>query len=121
LPAEAYRAEFATWFPNTGTRLMALPVPSLVQMADDLVTAGRRARSSLGIGRHTFLFTFFGYLYRGKGIELLLRAFARLIRHHHEDVALAIVGGTIPGREPRAYVKRVRRLAHRLRIADHIR
>ena len=36
-------------------------------MASDLASAGRRARQALGIEPDSFMFTFFGYLYEGKG------------------------------------------------------
>jgi glycosyltransferase involved in cell wall biosynthesis len=72
------------------------------------------------IGKDAFLFTFFGYLYESKGVEVLLAALARMIRGRQEDVRLAMVGGVLGGLETNEYVESLHRLAFKLGIADRL-
>lgn len=84
---------------------------------------GRQAlfRSALGLENRKILMTF-GLLGPGKGIERVIEALPAIVERH-PDVLYRIVGATHPvlaARDGEAYRDRLKGLADRLGVADHI-
>jgi glycosyltransferase involved in cell wall biosynthesis len=63
-------------------------------MAPDRDEARRSGRRSLGIAGEEILLAYFGFMYPGKGVETLLRAFA-IVAARHDSVRLVLIGGTM--------------------------
>lgn len=105
-------------YPPVLAKSVFIPPPPLIPMATEEPPVARAAgRAALQVGPDTFTLLFYGYLYRDKGVETLLRAF-QLVRTRHPDVRLVIAGG-IPAHlyEQRvAYVKELEELAATLDI-----
>ncbi len=59
-------------------RAWVIPVPPLIDAGPQ--TARADGRAELGVGPDDFVVAFFGYVYRGKGVETLLRAAAEVKR-----------------------------------------
>jgi glycosyltransferase involved in cell wall biosynthesis len=79
-----------------------------------------RGRQALGVASDDFLFAYFGRLYAGKGLETLLKAFAR-VRGRRPDVRLAIVGGVHrDGVSGNWSIESVHQLGASLGISDHV-
>jgi polysaccharide biosynthesis protein PslF len=101
----------------------AVPVPAILPFSEANGGATRaERRAALGLGPADFLIAFFGYLYPGKGIETLLRAFHNLAaRHNH--LRLILIGGVAanhPNPEFQRYLPMLLGLAAELRIAEKL-
>ncbi|MEX5216517.1 MAG: glycosyltransferase family 4 protein [Nitrospiraceae bacterium] len=111
----------AEWPPIHRKISMIPPPPNMriVQNGDGL--ARRRGRSRLGLRQEDFVVTFFGYFYKTKGVEFLLRAF-RLVRDVRKGVKLLFIGGRIQlDVEGSAdYFERMQHLAKELNLEDDI-
>jgi glycosyltransferase involved in cell wall biosynthesis len=92
--SESFLDELAARFPEVAHRGVVLPAPPALAMAPADRLAEVRAR--LGAGPEHFLLVFFGYVYRGKGVDTMIEAFHRagLSRPH---LRLALVGGIADG------------------------
>jgi len=71
-----------------------VPAPPLLAEAPDPEAARRRAREQLKVEPDTFLLAYYGYVYRGRGLEHLLEAVRRLAAAGR-DVRLVVVGGPL--------------------------
>lgn len=80
-----------------------------------------RWRASLGVGQHTLLLAYFGFLNQSKGGEDLILALQRLV-HQAYDVHLVMVGGQSGDVDPtnRAYAKRVRSLVETCGLVERV-
>src|SRR5262245_7246724 len=101
-----------------------VPPPPLMRVCPDSPAAVRqRVRRRIGVADEDFVFVYWGYLYPGKGVETLLRAFRQLCSHDR-TVRLLVVGGKleITGRRQSCadYFDQVRTLPEELGIADRV-
>jgi glycosyltransferase involved in cell wall biosynthesis len=108
--SEPFLAELVARCPDVAGRGAVLPAPPALPMAP----AGRDAavRARLGAGPGDFLLIFFGYVYRGKGIDTLIEAFHEAAMPRPR-LRLALVGGTFdtPGNHAHAAQLRARAAA----------
>lgn len=73
------------------------PPPPLIRiLAEGEGEPRQETRSRLGVPEGAQLLAYFGYIYGGKGLETLVRAFAHLKRRIEDDVRLVLIGGTPP-------------------------
>ncbi len=124
--SEAHRAELAREFPDLGEKSSLVPPPPIMTFCEDEGTARARGRALLGVRPEEFLFAFFGYVYRDKGIETLLRAF-RKVAGSQPEVKLVIVGGYSQDQMNRGgtysnqqYWEEMQRLSRELGVADQV-
>jgi glycosyltransferase involved in cell wall biosynthesis len=104
--------------PGVADKTVVIPPPSLLRFcADENGSVRQRKRESLGVARDDVLLIFFGYIYRGKGLETLLRAF-RIVREQRGNVRLLITGGTYP--KTLAYADEIRALACTLGLQESV-
>ena len=120
--SDHHRAELAELSPGLSGKTVLIPPPPIMAMAPPDDEARRETRTALGVGPADFLLAYLGYIYEGKGIETLLKAFQILSRRHGE-VRLILVGGALARTDPDrpSYAQDLLDLADRLGIADRIR
>lgn len=103
------------WPPVT-TKTALIPAPPLLRMVEDGDGSVRkRGRATLGVTDGQLLLAYFGYVYRGKGLEFLLRA-VQLVQVTVKDVKLVLIGGIA---HP-DYETELRELACELGIEDRV-
>ena len=82
------------WEPVSGKVKLIPPPPNLRIVSNALGTARARGRELLGLKPDDFVVTFFGYLYPIKGIDTLLRAFAK-VSTQRPNAKLLFIGGKV--------------------------
>jgi glycosyltransferase involved in cell wall biosynthesis len=82
------------WGPVSGKVKLIPPPPNLRIVSNALGTARARGRELLGLKPDDFVVTFFGYLYPIKGIDTLLRAFAK-VSSQRPNAKLLFIGGKV--------------------------
>jgi glycosyltransferase involved in cell wall biosynthesis len=92
--ASTHLERFADALPDLAAKSAVIPPPPLVPMSPPGEASRLRGRELLGVEKSAPVFTYFGRLYRGKGLETLIDAFA-IVRKTMPDARLAIVGGPI--------------------------
>jgi glycosyltransferase involved in cell wall biosynthesis len=101
--------------------LTLIPLGSNVhpQPPSDYDRDGWRAQN--GIGEHTLLLTYFGFLNESKGGEDLVLALEHLVRHGY-DAHLLMIGGQVGDVDPtnRAYAEQVRALVRTRGLAERV-
>jgi D-inositol-3-phosphate glycosyltransferase len=101
-----------------GEQAPIVVIPGGVDLARFKPLPRAAARAKLGLGSTQKILLFVGRIQRLKGLEVLLRAFARLI---DLDAQLLIVGGR-PGTSPESReINRLQHLAARLGVAERTR
>lgn len=119
-----HRAGLLAQDPDIEEKTEILPPPPLIRSCTESPPAARRhARSLLGAAPGTFLWMYWGYIYPGKGVETLLRAFRTIVRRD-PDARLALVGGPLDFPTGpiscRDYYRMVRRLPASLGLEQHV-
>jgi glycosyltransferase involved in cell wall biosynthesis len=100
---------------------MIPPPPNMHIVSNENGSARREGRTRLGLKRDDFVIAFFGYLYKTKGIEFLLRAFD-LVRRERGPVKLLFIGGKI-GLDVEGssdYYERMQTLARDLKLENDV-
>lgn len=92
--AGSHLARFAEALPGLEGKSTIIPPPPLVPMSPAIEASRRRGRELLQFSADDFVFAYFGRLYRGKGLETLIDAFAT-VRQAIPAARLAIVGGPV--------------------------
>jgi glycosyltransferase involved in cell wall biosynthesis len=92
--AGAHLSRFADSLPGLQGKSTIIPPPPLVPMSPATEASRRRGRELLQCSEDDFVFAYFGRLYRGKGLETLVDAFARVLQTI-PAARLAIVGGPV--------------------------
>jgi glycosyltransferase involved in cell wall biosynthesis len=109
--------------PGCERRATLIPPPANMRViVDDSPGIRRRGRMKMGLRDSDFVIAYLGYIYRGKGIETLLRAF-QLAARGSDSMRLVIIGGAQePGSGvPEGYVETLVGLSRDLGIADRVR
>jgi polysaccharide biosynthesis protein PslF len=92
--AGAHLVRFAETSPGLEGKATIIPPPPLVQMSPPGEKSRQKGRELLGFGADHLVFAYFGRLYRGKGLETLIEAFAK-VHARLPEARLAIIGGPI--------------------------
>jgi glycosyltransferase involved in cell wall biosynthesis len=79
---------------DVGEKCVLIPPPVNMAMSPADATSRERGRRRLGIESDEFLLAYIGFIYPGKGLETLLRAFQRLAAER-PTVRLALIGGNL--------------------------
>lgn len=87
----------AVMMPNLAAKSSIIPPPPLIVMSEPGPASRKRGRELLNATDDEIVFVYFGRLYRGKGLETLIDAFA-LVRARVPNARLAIVGGPVMDR-----------------------
>jgi FkbM family methyltransferase len=105
-------------------KTIILPPPPLIRICQDPPSMVRKkVREHIGATEDDFVLVYWGYIYPGKGVETLLRAF-RSVSKQHPNARLAFVGGKLEitghGQSCAEYFDMVQRLPEELGIADKV-
>lgn len=77
--SERHLERLEEFWPSVKARSRLIPAPPLNRVSSDPTgRLGREGRQRLGAGAGDFVIGYFGYLYRSKGVETLIRAVASL-------------------------------------------
>jgi glycosyltransferase involved in cell wall biosynthesis len=111
-----HRDHLEKLWPPVTTKTALIPAPPLLRIVDDGDGSVRkRGRVTWGVTGNQLLVAYFGYVYRGKGLEFLLRA-VKLAQATVKDVRLLLIGGVA---HP-DYETELRKLACELGIEDRV-
>lgn len=118
---QAHAARLRQECPGLGGKLTVIPAPPIAERA---MTLNRdQARAALGCRDDDVLIAYFGFVYRAKGVDCLIRAFAR-IAPQNPRARLAVIGGPIQysadARDSARYFQQVQDLARSLNVADRV-
>jgi glycosyltransferase involved in cell wall biosynthesis len=118
-----HRARAVRIFPDVEEKSIVLPPPPLIHFCSDPPDVARkRAREAIGVAEDDFVWVYWGYIYAGKGIETLLRAF-RIASQRNSNLRLLLVGGMleVPTEISSSdYFRMVKSLPDVLGIADKV-
>ena len=118
-----HRAQLVALDPAVDEKSAILPPPPLIRVCrDDPVTTRRQTREAIGAAENDFVVVYWGYIYPGKGVETLLRAF-RMVCDRNPSMRLLIVGGTLDVptvRASREYFQMVCQLPKQLGIVERV-
>lgn len=90
-----HRALLVAEWPHSQSKTTIIPPPPNIRVCPDSASEARqRGRAILGLPPDEFVIAFLGYLYPGKGVEVLLQAFQK-VRHQRSHVRLLFIGGKI--------------------------
>jgi glycosyltransferase involved in cell wall biosynthesis len=119
---ECHRAMLIEEWPSVKEKVLLIPPPPNLRIVPNHDGMARsQGRSKLGLTNTDFVIVFFGYLYRTKGVEFLLRAF-QIVRAERKDVKLVFVGGKV-GLDVEGsgdYFERMQSLAQELQIEKDV-
>ena len=119
---ERHRAMLIEEWPPVNEKVLLIPpAPNLRIAPNQDGLARSQGRSKLGLTGTDFVIVFFGYLYRTKGVEFLLRAF-QVVQAERKGVKLVFVGGKVgldvEGSDD--YFERMQSLARELQIEKDV-
>ena len=120
--AESHRRALTQCSSEVAVKAIVVPPPPNMRITVEPNDQARaRTRKRLGLSSDTFLISYIGYIYHGKGLETLLRAFAKVSKGR-TSVRLLLMGGTIAPESgnPTTYLDELRHLAGFLGLQDRI-
>jgi glycosyltransferase involved in cell wall biosynthesis len=117
--SERERKQLIARLPCVSSKSTVIPAPSLIRILPENEGVRRAGRERLGIAPEEFVLAYFGYIYPGKGIETLLRAFP-LVRRAKQKVRLLLVGGTLKIATNPCYTEELHELATQLGIDQEV-
>lgn len=103
-------------FPFLGSKIKVIPVGSNIKMYFTKELSRISTRQKFGIDEDEFLLSYFGFINKSKGIELLLEAVKNILAHGYKT-KLLIIGELASDNK---YHQAVKQLAEDLRITDKI-
>lgn len=105
--------------PQVAEKSTLIPPPPIITLSPDMEESRAAGRKQLGVSDDLFLFAYFGYIYPGKGIDTLLRAFSR-VASQSDSIRLAIIGSVAQYLGGPEYAEKVRQLVVDLRLEDKV-
>jgi polysaccharide biosynthesis protein PslF len=107
-------------------KCVVIPPPPLIRSCrENPVTVRKQSREAIGAAETDFVILYWGYIYPGKGIETLIKAFQIACRRN-PNLRLVLVGGRLDfptGQESiscKDYFQMVRQLPEELGIAERV-
>ena len=126
--SEHHLAKYSERFPPVKGKSDVIPPPPLLKVTLESRGKKQLGRATLGVGDDEFLFAYFGFVTRGKGIETMLNAF-QILGQKKEKIRLVFIGGgkgyvTVSSdklsQEKKKYELAMSELAHQLGIAGKV-
>jgi glycosyltransferase involved in cell wall biosynthesis len=118
--SDLIRAALEKCSPNLNGKAVLIPAPSLLRICPDgNGMARQRKRECLGVAPDDYLLAYFGYIYRGKGLETLLKAFLAVTKKR-SNVRLIMVGGTATAVGSPAYAQGLREMTSQMGLDDKV-
>jgi glycosyltransferase involved in cell wall biosynthesis len=118
--AELHRQELTERFAAVEKKSILIPPPPIMRVCSESNgVSRRRGREILCFEPNEFVIAYFGYIYPGKGIETLLRAF-KLLRRQRGNVRLILIGGRTNSRESSPYSQQMDELCKQLGVEENV-
>jgi glycosyltransferase involved in cell wall biosynthesis len=118
--SDYHRVKLSEYHPAANSKSVLIPPAPIMRMyPENNGTARQRGREILGVKTEDFLIAYFGYIYPGKGVETLLRAF-HLVSRRSVNVWLIMVGGIVEFPDRPSYAQEMHELPKRLGIDDRV-
>jgi glycosyltransferase involved in cell wall biosynthesis len=118
--SERARVGLSARFSAVNDKSVLIPTPPLLRMCPENNGAARqRCRESLGITPADSMFVYFGYVYPGKGVETLFKAF-KIVSAQRSNIRLVMVGGDIDLKNHASYMQAIRRMPTEMDIDDRV-
>jgi glycosyltransferase involved in cell wall biosynthesis len=118
--SERARAGLAARFAGVDDKSVVIPTPPLLRMSpEDNGAARQRWREYFGIKPADLMFAYFGYIYPGKGVETLFKAF-KIASSQRSNIRLIMVGGDIQLRNHSSYIREIHRMPEEMGIDDKV-
>jgi len=118
--SERARVGLTARFAGVSDKSVLIPAPPLLRMCPENNGAARqRCREFLGIKPADLLLVYFGYVYPGKGVETLIKAF-KILSVQRCNVWLIMVGGDIDLTNTSAYIREIHMMPKKMGIGDKI-
>ena len=116
--SDLHRATLAELFPGVNDKSVLIPPPPILFICPEDNGAVRcKGRAALGLSDEDFLIAYLGYVYPGKGVEILLKA-VQTVSDERENVRLVVIGGSLQGFS--SYAEGVYELPDRMGIGDKV-
>jgi glycosyltransferase involved in cell wall biosynthesis len=118
--SESARAGLAARFSAVVDKSVLIPPPPLLRVSPENNGVTRQSfRERLGINRDDWVIVYFGYIYPGKGVETLFKAF-KILSAQRADVRLMMVGGDIELKNHSSYIREIHRMPKAMGIHDKV-
>jgi glycosyltransferase involved in cell wall biosynthesis len=118
---DMHRNVLAEHSASVNEKSVLIPPPPFLRIAPEANGVYReRVNEQFRVGANDFVIAYFGYVYRSKGIETLLRAF-QIAQKRKPHLRLLLIGG-IPNNSPdsQQYVDEIRQLVAELDLDDRV-
>jgi hypothetical protein len=76
--SERHENKLLDKFPHLNGKSLVIPPPPIIRMCTDAGFDRQQTRAALGVKPADFLLAYFGYVYKGKGVETLIGALSLL-------------------------------------------
>lgn len=116
--SEHHRLQLSRRLRGALESVVVVPPPPLLILSPDTEETRQRGRQMLGVDERHFLVLYLGYIYPGKGVETLIKAFG-IVAKERPHARLGIVGGPLKGFED--YASELRRLPAKLGNEEKVR
>ena len=117
---ESHAETLSRHLPAAKKNMMLIPPPPPLHMAAPHNGRNRKlGREMLGLSDEDFVLAYFGVVYRGKGIETLLRAF-QIVAAQRRHLRLVIIGGQASVQDGHVYFEDLCELAQQLEIEGKV-
>jgi glycosyltransferase involved in cell wall biosynthesis len=123
--SDRHRMDLAKYDPGVNRKSTLIPPPPLLPIVPDENGAVRQeVRKVVGIQSDEVLIAYFGFIYEGKGVETLLRAF-QTVSNSQKHVRLILIGGvptcpSSPGMVSPSFLEMIYRLPTELGVEDKV-
>jgi len=117
--SEKHRLKLTNECSNVEQKIVVIPPPPLMKRCSQQKRIDA-VRQELNLPSDGFVFAYFGYIYKGKGLETLLNAFSKVCEQY-SNVWLFIVGGVPESGKSSSYADDLRALEQQLAIQDRVR
>jgi len=118
--SEHARVGLTARFSGLNDKSVVIPSPPLLRMCpENNGVTRKRFRELLDIKPADLLLAYFGYIYPGKGVETLFKAF-RVLSAQRGNVRLIMVGGDINLRNISVYLREIHMMPKEMGIDDKI-
>ena len=118
--SERARAGLTARFAGVNDKSVLIPSPPLLRMRPENNGATRqRFRELQGVEPTDTLLVYFGYIYPGKGVETLFKAF-KMLSLQRANVRLMMVGGDIELKNHASYIQDIHRMPKEMSIDDKV-
>lgn len=118
--SERQQKTLAKYCPRVEKRSIVNPPPPIIKMTPDNGEASiKLGREKLGVSTNDLLIAYFGYIYPGKGVEKLLKAF-QIVTRSRKNVRLVLIGGKVETPKHSRFIREIERLPGELGISEKV-